>query len=105
MKTIAALTLLVLSVNAAVVKRQGHSNNGGTAPGSGFQGFAGLTVPGLDLASIAKTLPKGGLGGLMGPTVRKAYKIEEIPPQKNPKAKRIRITYGPYKIRGANASL
>jgi hypothetical protein len=30
----------------------------------------------------------------------KAYKIEEIKPRFRPDAKRIRLTYGPYKLKG-----
>jgi len=33
---------------------------------------------------------------------RKAYKIEEIPPQRRKDAKRIKVTYGPYTLRAAN---
>jgi len=50
------------------------------------------------------SMPKGGLGSLMGllsPKIQKAMKIETIEPRIRKDAKRIRITYGPYKIRSS----
>jgi hypothetical protein len=96
MKAFTTLSLLVLSVNSVVVRRQ-------NADGL-FPGLQGLKIPGFDLSQIAKSLPKGGLAGLLKPEVKKAYKIEEMKPLVNPQAKRIKITYGPYKIRAANVS-
>jgi hypothetical protein len=93
MKAFTTFSLLALSTNAAVVRRQ-----------EGLPGLEGLKIPGFDISQIAKSLPKGGLAGLLRPTVKKAYKIEEMKPQVNPQAKRIKITYGPYKIRAANVS-
>jgi hypothetical protein len=105
MKTIAALGVLALSINAGIIKRQGGSYGGGVTPINGTPGLDGLKSPGSDfLANMAKALPKGGLGAMLSPEVRNAYKIEQIPPQMNPKAKRVRTTYGPYKIRASNVS-
>jgi hypothetical protein len=105
MRTIAALGLLALSTNADVVKRQGYSHGGGATPTNGAPSLGGLKSPSSDFfADIAKALPKGGLGAMLNPEVRKAYKIEQIPAQTNPQAKRVRTTYGPYKIRASNVS-
>jgi hypothetical protein len=47
----------------------------------------------------------GGLAAAFLPA-RKAFKIEKIAPQTNvPGAKRIKIIYGPYKLKAANVSL
>jgi hypothetical protein len=100
MKTVAAIGLLALSANAAVIKRQDLMAGGFSIPG--FGDFS--KIPGFDISNIAKSLPKGGLASLMNPSVRSALKIEEIKPLRNPQAKRIRLTYGPYKIRAANVS-
>jgi hypothetical protein len=97
MKVISTVALLALSANAAVVRRQ---EGGFKIPG--LENFP--KIPGFDISSIAKSLPKGGLAGLLNPTVLKAMKIEEIPPKRMPDAKRIRLTYGPYKIKAANVS-
>jgi hypothetical protein len=95
MRTVTTLGLLALSANAVVIKRQGHSHGGGPSfnnvPGQGF------IFPGLNFAP-----PKGGLLQMLKPDVRKAYKVEQIPPQKYKDAKRIKITYGPYKIRATS---
>lgn len=96
MKTAAAIVLLALSANAAVIKRQEHSHDGGVTIGP--TGLGGFKIPGLNFA-----LPKGGMAAMLTPEVRKAYKIEQIPPQKYKDARRIRITYGPYKIRATSA--
>jgi hypothetical protein len=117
MKKVAILSLLSLSASAAVVKRQFGLGSMGM---NGFEGLFGFGVlpgigglpalgglPGLggfDITKIAKSLPKGGLAGLMRPVVRKANKIEYITPLRHPDAKRIRLTYGPYKIKAANVS-
>jgi len=81
---------------------EGMSDMGSTAKLGGF-----------DIQSIIKSLGgkggkggKGGLGGLSGmlrPEVRKAYKIEKLKPRVRPDATRVRITYGPYKIRASGA--
>ena len=102
MKTIAALGLLSMSASAAVVKRQHDMAN----MGGGFKlpSLDGFKIPGFDLGNIAKSMPKEGLAGLINPSVRKAYKIETMEPKINPNAKRVKIIYGPYKIRAANVS-
>jgi hypothetical protein len=81
---------------------------------------AALLTPGLDrrqlpsgdkLAELIKSGKLGGaagkgLGALMGkaqPT--KASKVEFIEPKIRPDAKRIRLTYGPYKLRAVNVSV
>jgi hypothetical protein len=38
------------------------------------------------------------------PGIRAAYKIESMPSQILPEAKRIKITYGPFKLRGTEVS-
>jgi hypothetical protein len=86
MKIITVLCFLTFSVNAAVIKRQEHDNSGGG-------GIGGLT-------NIA-TLPKSGL---LTPETQRAMRIEEIQPKVNPSAKRIRLTYGPFKIGVPNVS-
>ena len=98
MKTSTVLGLLVLSTNAAVIKRQGHSHDGAST--YGILGLEGFKIPGLNFA-----LPKDGISAMFTPSVRKAYKIEQIPPQKYKEARRIRITYGPYNIRATSVSL
>jgi len=114
MKSAVALYLLTLSANAAVVKRQGHDHGGAPSYGSpaagGFSipGLEGFKIPGLEnfkLPGLNFAVPKGGFAAMMKPDVRKAYKVEEIPPQKYKDAKRIRITYGPYKVRASSVSL
>lgn len=119
MKTASTLALLVLSADAAIIKRQhDHSKMGGMEGMSGMAGMSGAAGPGkvggLDIQSIIKSLGnkggkggKGGLGGLfsaMRPAVRKAYKIEKLKPLIRPEATRVRITYGPYKIRASGVS-
>jgi hypothetical protein len=98
MKQIAALALLSLSANAAIVKRQHDMSSMGSSP----LNFDAFKIPGLDIQNIAKSMPKGGLSSLMNPGIRKAAKIEEMEPKINPNAKRLKLTYGPYKIRAAN---
>lgn len=49
----------------------------------------------------------GGLGkGMLGSVApkKKAIKIEQLVP-KNPEAKRIRMTWGPLRVKGANVSI
>jgi hypothetical protein len=122
MKTVAALGLLALTANAAVVKRQGHSHEGGggstygsPAPKSeGFKipglesfnlpGLEGLKLPGLNGFKMKGAMPKGGMMSMMSMPSRKAYKIEQIPPQKYKDARRVRIMYGPYTIRSSKVS-
>jgi hypothetical protein len=97
MKAVSMLVLLALSANAAVVKRQA----GGFTLPAGLDKF----IPdGFDISSLAKSLPKGGMANMMNPTVRMAFKVEEIKPTRMPEAKRVRLTYGPYKIKAANVS-
>jgi hypothetical protein len=98
MKYIAVLSLLSLSANAVVVKRQHDmSNMGGGLKLDGFKLPAGF-----DIGKIAKSMPKEGFSSMMNPEVRKASKIEQMDPKIHPDAKRVKITYGPYKIRAAN---
>jgi len=100
MKTVASLALLALTANGAVVKRQADLLKGLQIPG-----LEGFKLPaGFDLSSIAKSLPKGGLTGLLNPEVKTALKVEKIPTLRNvPGAERVRITYGPYKIKASGA--
>jgi hypothetical protein len=62
------------------------------------------------VSGAAPTGPPSGLGSLLsggrlnGLAKQKAYKIQEIKAV-NPGAKRIQITYGPYKLRAANVGL
>jgi hypothetical protein len=110
MKTVSTLALLALSADASIIKRQhDHSAMGGMGDMAG-KGSTGK-VGGIDIQAILKSLGgkggkggKGGLGGFAGmmkPEVRKAYKIEKLKPLVRPDATRLRITYGPYKIRAA----
>jgi hypothetical protein len=118
MKTVSALALLALSAEAALIKRQhDHSAMGGMAgmagpPAAGAAGKLG----GIDIQSILKQLGKGGKGGKGGfpglgafmggkkPEVRKAYKVEKLKPLVRPEATRVRLTYGPFKIRASGVS-
>lgn len=93
MKFVTAVGLFALAVDAGVIKRQ-----------EGLGDLASLIPKGFDLGKIAKSMPKGGLAALFSPEVRKAYKVEDIKPKRNPEAKRVRITYGPYKVKAANVS-
>jgi hypothetical protein len=44
---------------------------------------------------------KDALAAIMGTTnIIRAAKVEELTPKINPQAKRIKITYGPFKIKG-----
>ncbi|KAE9991312.1 hypothetical protein EG327_000153 [Venturia inaequalis] len=52
----------------------------------------------FDMANLA-----GSLVNALGPKPVKAAKIQELTPR-NPDAKRIRITWGPYMIRGTNST-
>jgi hypothetical protein len=113
MKTISTLAILALSADAAIIKRQGHDHSSmagmGDMGGMG-KGMAGMgKIDGIDIKAILKSLGgSGGLGGLgkmMKPEVRKAFKIEKMKPQVRPEATRLRITYGPYKIRASGVSL
>jgi hypothetical protein len=93
MRLVTAVGLLALSVDAGVVKRQEYGD------------LSSLIPKGFDFSKIAKSIPKGGLMAMLNPEVRKAYKVEEIAPKRNPAAKRVRLTYGPYRIKAANVSL
>jgi hypothetical protein len=114
MKTVSTLALLALSADAAIIKRQhDHSAMGGMEGMSsmGSMGSPG-NLGGLDIQSIIKSLGgkggkggKGGLAGMLRPEVRKAYKIEKLKPLVRPDATRVRITYGPYKIRASGVGL
>ena len=121
MKTV-AFSLLAFSANAAITKRQGHGNaNGPTYGTSGLQGLNlpglegfklpgldGLSIPGLEnfkIPGLNFAPPKDGFAAVLRPKVRKAHKIELVPPQKYEDARRIRITYGPYKVRASSVSL
>jgi hypothetical protein len=100
MKTIATLAILALSADAALIKRQDHDHSSMGSMGSmGSKGLPG----GFDFKNIGKAFGKGGLlSSFLNPETRMAYKIEELKPVVRPEAKRVRITYGPYKIRASN---
>jgi len=85
MKITLVLGLAAALTNATVVRRQEQSRS--------------------DMAGMEKSTPK--LAGKAPPPltrqgIRQALTIENIIPQINPEAKRIRMIYGPYKIRAAN---
>jgi hypothetical protein len=59
---------------------------------------------GGQMSFTSGSTPKGGLGALLSmlnPPVQKVFKMEYLKPELNPDAKKIRITYGPYKIRSS----
>jgi hypothetical protein len=96
----------------------GHAHGGGDSSASPLAGFPGLDqivslLGGSDaitnmMSSIqAAVMPRvSGLMSTFGPLAvkflqsQKALKIEEIPPVLRKEAKRVRLTYGPYKLRG-----
>jgi hypothetical protein len=91
---------LTSTANYVIESRQqgGHSHGGDAnneslaGVGSFMQGLTSGMMPYLaDLA--LKNMPK-----------TKAATIEEIPPILRKDAKRIRVTYGPYSIKGAKVS-
>jgi hypothetical protein len=50
--------------------------------------------------------PGKGLAAIMGTTdIIYAAKVEELKPKINPQAKRIKITYGPFMIKGQEVKL
>jgi hypothetical protein len=67
---------------------------------------------GLDLGAIMGKLPKmspsvmASLGSIAVKFLQsqKAFKIEEIPSVLRKDAKRVRLTYGPYKLRASNVT-
>ncbi|QDS68679.1 hypothetical protein FKW77_002226 [Venturia effusa] len=81
MKSCNILLALPLAASAAVIQIEPRQIDLGAA----FSGLAGTLV------------------NTFGPKPVKALKIEELQPR-NPAAKRIRVTWGPYKIRGSNST-
>jgi len=102
MKTAAAIGFLPFFANAAVIKRQGHGGgekaHGGGSNGFNIPGLEGFKFPGMNYA-----LPKDGIAAMLNPQVRKAYKIENLAPQRWKDARRVRITHGPYKLGASSA--
>jgi hypothetical protein len=84
-------SLFMLSAHAAVFDRRQDAS---------LLGLDKLPK-GFDVGSFAKSLPKGGLTGFFNPEVRMAFKVEQIAPKRMPDAKRVRLTYGPYKLKAA----
>jgi hypothetical protein len=79
-------------------RRQGHGH-GGDATSEWLSG----------LGSFMQNLPASAMSSLSGPALKSmptttASTIEEISPILRKDAKRIRITYGPYNIKGAKVS-
>jgi hypothetical protein len=92
----------LLFINAITEPRQqGGHGHGGDANNELLEGLASLTQSLIPPPEFMSSL--GGLALKFMPTT-KAATIEEIPPVLRNDAKRIRITYGPYKIKGANVS-
>jgi hypothetical protein len=110
-----AFSLLAFSANAAIIKRHEHNFADGPtygAPGlqgfklpkledlKGIPGLENFKFPGLNFAP-----PKDGFAAVLSPKVRKAMKIESIPPVQYKDARRVRITYGPYKVRASSVGI
>ena len=60
------------------------------------------------LSGLGGGVIEGILGGLVGVTMRKkrALKVEDIPAKMNiPGAKRVRMLYGPYRLKAANVCI
>ncbi|KAF2435989.1 hypothetical protein EJ08DRAFT_645019 [Tothia fuscella] len=83
MKNLALSLLFAAAANGAAIQKKPRQ----------LEGSSGAELPKLISSGGINFLPK-----------QKAYKIEQIEPR-NADAKRVKITYGPYKLRAANSTV
>jgi hypothetical protein len=87
MKTILFVGLLALLVDAAVLTLE--------RTGAGIGSIPGYHLDMFDKETIMRSIDSSKF------PAAKPYKLESIPPKLNPEAKRIRLIYGPYLVKGS----
>jgi hypothetical protein len=96
MRIFTVVGLLVLLADAAVV-RQDFRNHG-------TSGTSEIKLPGYhpDMFNMDKVMRS--IESSNQPAA-KPYKLESIPPLFNPQAKRIKLIYGPFKVKGSEVCI
>jgi hypothetical protein len=90
MKSTVVASLLVPTW--AMPQGHGHDSAGKSGGSMSLGGiFGGVSMP-----------TGGGLLNMLVPATQKAMKIEEMPSRLHPGAKRVKMTYGPYKLRASS---